>query len=59
MTPSPSHAKHLPTATLNENCPGVYPLSFESSVFENNSLIGVNAPMYVAGFDLGVLPIGD
>ena len=34
MTPSPSHAKHLPTATLNENCPGVYPLSFDSSVFE-------------------------
>ena len=28
-------------------------------MFENSSLIGVNAPMYVAGFDLGVLPIGD
>ena len=30
-----------------------------NSVFANNSLIGVNAPMYVAGFDRGVLPIGD
>jgi len=22
LTPSPSHAKHLPSGTLNENCPG-------------------------------------
>src|ERR1700704_2976725 len=45
LTPSPSHAKHLPSGTLNENWPGVYPLSFDISVFEYSSRIGVNAPM--------------
>ena len=34
LTPSPSHAKHRPAATLNENCPGAYPRSFDNSVFE-------------------------
>ena len=31
----------------------------ELGIFENNSLINEKTPTYVAGFDLGVLPIGD
>ena len=59
MTPSPSHASHLPPFTLNENLPGLYPLLLDSGNPVNQSLIGPNAPVYVAGLDLGVLPIGD
>ena len=49
----------LPPLTLNENLPGLYPLVLDSGKLVNQSLIGPNAPVYVAGFDLGVLPIGD
>jgi len=59
ITPSPSHASHLPPLTLKENLPGLYPLVLDSGKLVNQSLIGPNAPVYVAGFDLGVLPIGD
>ena len=59
MTPSPSQASHLPPLTLKENLPGLYPLVFDSGNPVNQSLIGPNAPVYVAGFDLGVRPIGD
>ena len=57
--PSPEHASHLPPFTLNENRPGLYPLILASGTAANSSLMGVNAPVYVAGFDRGVLPIGD
>ena len=59
ITPSPSQDSHLPPLTLKENLPTLYPLALESGRFENQSLIGPNAPVYVAGLDLGVLPIGD
>ena len=45
MTPSPSHASHLPPLTLNENLPGLYPLDFDSGNPVNQSLIGPNAPV--------------
>ena len=44
---------------MNENLPGLYPLVLDSGNPVNQSLIGPKAPVYVAGFDLGVLPIGD
>ena len=56
--PAPLQTSHLPPTTLKENLPDLYPLILDSSVFENNSLISVNTPVYVAGLDLGVLPIG-
>ena len=45
--------------TLKEYLPTLYPLALDSGKAANHSLIGPNAPVYVAGFDLGVLPIGD
>jgi len=45
MTPSPSHASHLPPFTLNENLPGLYPLLLDSGKAVNQSLIGPNAPV--------------
>ena len=50
---------HLPPFTLKENLPGLYPLDLDSGKLVNQSLIGPNAPVYVAGSDRGVLPIGD
>ena len=44
---------------MNENLPGLYPRLLDSGNPVNQSLIGPNAPVYVAGLDLGVLPIGD
>ena len=58
LTPSPEQASHLPPFTLNENLPGLYPLILASVVVENNSLIISKVPVYVAGFERGVLPIG-
>ena len=52
-------ASHLPPATLKLNLPFEYPLSFASFVPANKSLIISNTPVYVAGFERGVLPIGD
>ena len=57
--PSPWQCSHLPPETLKLNLPFEYPLSFASFVSANKSLILSNTPVYVAGFDLGVLPIGD
>ena len=36
----------------------MYPLAFASFVDANKSLISSNTPIYVAGLDLGVFPIG-
>ena len=58
ITPSPSQISHLPPLTLKENLPTLYPLKADSGRLVYHSLIGVNAPVYVAGLDLGVLPIG-
>ena len=55
----PWQDSHRPPLTLNENLPDLYPLIFDSGVLLNNSRISVNTPVYVAGFDLGVFPIGD
>ena len=54
----PDHEQGGPPLTLNENLPLSYPLIFASLVSANTSLISSNTPVYVAGFDLGVLPIG-
>ena len=59
MRPAPLHTSHLPPLTLNENLPGRYPRTFDSGNDEYKSRINVNNPVYVAGFDRGVLPIGD
>ena len=59
ITPSPSHASQRPPLTLKENLPGLYPLFLDSGRPVNQSLIGPNAPVYVAGLDLGVRPMGD
>ena len=57
--PSPWHASHLPPFTLKLNLPGLYPLDLASIVCDRRSLMYENSPVYVAGLDLGVLPIGD
>jgi len=58
-TPSPWQASHLPPGTLKLNLPFWYPLIFASFVVANKSRIISNTPVYVAGFERGVLPIGD
>ena len=57
--PSPWHASQRPPLTLKENLLELYPLILASCVEAKSSLMSVNTPVYVAGFDLGVLPIGD
>ena len=42
-----------------EKRPALYPLIEDSVRLVYQTLIGVKHPVYVAGFDLGVLPIGD
>ncbi len=59
MYPSPEQDSHRPPFTLKENLPALYPLLRASGTWANNSLMGVNVPVYVAGLLLGVLPIGD
>ena len=59
IEPAPLHASQRPPLTLKLKWPGVYPLSLDRVVCENNFLISSNTLVYVAGFDLGVLPIGD
>ena len=58
-TPSPLQLSHLPPATLKLNLPFSYPRTFASFVSAKMSLIKSNVPVYVAGFERGVLPIGD
>jgi len=58
-TPSPLQASHLPPATLKLNLPLSYPRIFASFVPAKISRIKSNTPVYVAGFERGVLPIGD
>ena len=44
FNPSPSQLSHLPPLTLNENLPGLKPLTLASGKFANHSLIGVKSP---------------
>ena len=44
---------------MKEYLPTLYPRALDSGSAANQSLIGPKAPVYVAGLDLGVLPIGD
>src|SRR5436190_17903481 len=59
MIPSPRHASHRPPFMLNEKRPASYPRTRASGILANTSLMYVNAPVYVAGLDRGVLPMGD
>ena len=59
IEPAPEQASQRPPLTLKLNVPGVYPRSLASVVFANNFLISSNTLVYVAGFERGVLPIGD
>ncbi|CPU65691.1 Uncharacterised protein [Mycobacteroides abscessus] len=56
--PSPEHASQRPPLTLNENRPGVYPRTLASVVSANSLRTWSHTPVYVAGFDRGVRPIG-
>gem|GEM_PF-5648273 len=58
MIPSPLQASHLPPGTLKLNLPFLYPRIFASGDSANKSLISSKTEVYVAGFDLGVFPIG-
>ena len=59
MIPSPRHASQRPPFTLKLNRPFLYPLALASEVEAKRSRIMSNTPVYVAGLDLGVLPMGD
>src|SRR3989344_6062102 len=59
LSPFPWHASQRPPFTLNEKRPGPQPRAFDSSDIAKRSLMCVHAPVYVAGFDRGVRPIGD
>src|SRR5690606_3743244 len=58
LTPAPSHPSHLRPLILNEKRPGPKPLTSASGVIANRCRISVKTPVYVAGFDLGVRPMG-
>src|SRR5712692_6954712 len=58
ICPSPAQASHRPPLTLNENRPGRYPRTLASLVWLNSLRMWSNTPVYVAGLDRGVRPIG-
>src|SRR5450631_3309756 len=58
MVPSPEQASHRPPFTLKENRPGWYPRIFASVVCANSFRTWSKTPVYVAGLDRGVRPIG-
>src|SRR3990167_152579 len=57
--PLPWHASQRPPLTLNEKRPGPHARARASSDIANMSRMCVHAPVYVAGFERGVRPIGD
>src|ERR687890_715461 len=59
MVPSPEQFSQRPPLTLNENRPGPYPRTLASVVSANSVRMLLNTPVYVAGLDRGVRPIGD
>src|SRR5690606_35117001 len=56
---SPAQFSHRPPLTLNENRPGPYPRTFASVVSAKSLRMWSKTPVYVAGFDRGVRPMGD
>src|SRR3989338_1763315 len=56
--PLPSHASQRPPLRLNENRLGLHPRARASSVIANMSRMWVHEPVYVAGFERGVRPLG-
>src|SRR3989338_10366679 len=58
-SPLPWQTSHRPPLTLKLNLPGPHPRALASSLIANKSRMCVNAPVYVAGFERGVRPIGD
>src|SRR3989344_7065750 len=58
-SPLPWHASQRPAFTLKLKRPGPQPRARASSVMANISRMCVQAPVYVAGFERGVRPIGD
>src|SRR5438552_3168925 len=56
--PSPAQFSHRPPRTLNENRPGLYPRTRASGTWLNSSRTWSKTPVYVAGLDRGVRPIG-
>jgi hypothetical protein len=59
IVPSPQQFSQRPPLTLNENRPGPYPRTFASVVSANRRRMWSKTPVYVAGLDRGVRPIGD
>src|SRR3989338_11054119 len=59
INPFPWQASHRPPLTLKENRPGFQPRARDSVAAAKRSRMCVNAPVYVAGFERGVRPIGD
>src|SRR5882672_8376941 len=59
MIPSPWQASQRPPLTLKLKRPGPYPRTFAFGNCANSVRIWLNMPVYVAGFERGVRPIGD
>ena len=51
--------KSLASDSYDIQAVDVKPLAFESGRFEKISLMNEKTPVYVAGFERGVLPMGD
>ena len=58
ITPSPWQASQRPPLTLKLKRPGDSRATRASGVPANRSRMGVNRPVYVAGLERGVRPIG-
>ena len=59
MVPSPEQFSQRPPLTLNEKRPCWYPRTLASVVSAKSARTLSNTPVYVAGLDRGVRPIGD
>jgi hypothetical protein len=58
MRPSPWHASQRPPLTLNEKRPGPVPALARRLDLREELADGSEEPVYVAGFERGVRPIG-
>src|SRR5690554_3443434 len=59
LYPLPLHFSQRPPFTLNENRPGLYARILASGMPANRLRISEKTPVYVAGLERGVRPIGD
>ena len=57
--PLPLHVGHLPFPALKLKLPAVYPRSRASGSAAKSLRMPSNAPTWLTGFDLAVLPMGD